>query len=165
MNQLTREQKRPQVAVAGMWAGLWTREIILTAEYWLVRSASFALDTARAWLRHPFIYAGAGLFAACAAYTSTVVFHNVDAAQLQNARLDERALMNGVDLYKLETGHLPLRLEAMVPKYIRELRSDPWGKPYAYYQGEGGAAVVSAGPDGKLGTGDDIVAGNERGIK
>jgi len=49
---------------------------------------------------------------------------------------------------------------------IPALKADPWGHPYVYHPGGpgNGAAyrVLSMGPDGKEGTGDDILAGTVR---
>jgi hypothetical protein len=163
MNQLTREHK-PQAVAAGMWIGLWAGEIMLAGEYWLARGASLAFGTARAWLRRPVLYFSIAAMAAFGTLMAVNVNNMLKGAQFKTAQLDQRAVMNGVDLYETENGRLPARLEDLVPKYIRELHSDPWGNPYAYYRGEGGSAIVSAGPDGKLGTGDDIVV-NEGAIK
>jgi Type II secretion system (T2SS), protein G len=162
VEQLTREHK-PQAIAAGMWIGLWAGEVLMSAEYWLARGASFAFSTLRAYLRRPFLYGSVALVAAAASFGSVTWDAQERGGQTRTARLDTAGLMNGVDLYKMETGHFPARLEDLVPKYVRELHLDPWGKPYAFYQGSGGAAVVSAGPDGKLGTGDDILI--ERGNK
>jgi hypothetical protein len=49
-----------------------------------------------------------------------------------------------------------LQHEQMVPLYAKELPADPCGRPYAQYTGDGGYAVVFSGPDGQLGTADDI---------
>ncbi|HEX4381411.1 MAG TPA: type II secretion system protein GspG [Myxococcales bacterium] len=163
MNQLTREQN-PRAAVARMWIGLWTQDLVLAAEYWLARGASFALSTVQAWLRRPILYASTGLLAAAASYGAVVSNVHSREQLTRSVRVDQEAFANALDLYKRENGRLPARLEDLVPKHLRAMRSDPWGNPYAYYRGEGGSAVVSAGPDGKLGTGDDIVA-NEGEIK
>ena len=155
MNQLTREHKPP--AIAGMWVRLWAEEVVLSAGFWLTRGASFALSTLQAYLRRPVLYAGTALIAGVCTFVFTAGFVQESNELYRTAGLDAKAIMNGVELYKLEQGHLPARLEALIPAYLKELHKDPWGRPYAFYQGEGGAAVVSAGPDGKLGTGDDIL--------
>lgn len=43
--------------------------------------------------------------------------------------------------------------------YLDQPAIDPWGRPYVYQLGAGGTSykVLSAGPDGKVGTADDIV--------
>jgi len=40
--------------------------------------------------------------------------------------------------------------------YVASIAVDPWGAPYRYELVSGGFRVVSAGPDGKHGTLDDI---------
>ena len=51
----------------------------------------------------------------------------------------------------------------MAGPYLPALKSDPWGRPYVYHPGGAGNGppyrVLSMGPDGKEGTGDDILAG------
>jgi hypothetical protein len=69
-----------------------------------------------------------------------------------------KALMNSIELYRVRNAELPARLEDLVPKYAKALHLDPWGHNYVLYRGPGGVAIVSAGPDGQLGTADDIVA-------
>jgi hypothetical protein len=156
MSQLTREHT-PRAIAAGMWIGLWAGEIITAGEYWLVRGASFGLSTLRAFLRRPLLYAATAFVSAGGACVYAIVFHNQALAQTRSAQLDAAAIVNGAEIYRLEHGHWPTRPEDLLHDYLRELHSDPWGNPYALYQGVGGAAVVSAGPDGKLGTGDDIL--------
>jgi hypothetical protein len=38
---------------------------------------------------------------------------------------------------------------------------DPWGHPYQVRRTGTGASVISAGPDGKFGTPDDLTAGED----
>src|SRR5262249_11148321 len=78
-------------------------------------------------------------------------------SQTSVATLEVKALMSGVELYRSVNAAPPARLEDLVPRYAKELHADPWGHPYVFYSGAGGVAIVSAGPDGELGTGDDIV--------
>jgi hypothetical protein len=155
MDQLTREHKPP--LIAGMWVRLWVEEVVLSAEFWLARGASFALSTLQAYLRRPVLYTGTALVAGVCTFACTMNLVPERAGRYRTVQLDEKAIIDGVELYTQEQGHLPARLEALVPTYLKDLHNDPWGRPYAFYQGEGGAAVVSAGPDGKLGTGDDIL--------
>src|SRR6267378_4226605 len=46
--------------------------------------------------------------------------------------------------------------QPLLPKYVRELRKDPWGKDYAYLRAGEGYDVYSFGPDKAQGGGDDI---------
>ena len=84
------------------------------------------------------------------------VFSNLKEAQIKSAKLDLQGLANGVDLYHVETGQWPDSLQQLVPKYIREIRKDPWGKDYAYVRAGDGYDVYSYGPDKTQGGGDDI---------
>ncbi len=52
--------------------------------------------------------------------------------------------------YKYRNGSYPLHLEQ-----IGDAR-DAWGRPYSYRIENGAPIILSAGPDGKIGTGDDI---------
>ena len=74
------------------------------------------------------------------------------------ATLDAKSLVNALDLFALEhEGHLPANLSALVPNYVKELRKDPWGNDFTYARVPGGALVISFGPDGRFGGGDDII--------
>jgi general secretion pathway protein G len=84
------------------------------------------------------------------------VFSNLKEAQIKSAKLDLQGLANGVDLYHVETGQWPDSLQQLIPKYIREIRKDPWGKDYSYVRSGDGYDVYSYGPDKAQGGGDDI---------
>lgn len=85
------------------------------------------------------------------------------------------ALENALDMYKLDNHHYPTTnqgLESLVEAptlpplaanynkegYIKRLPADPWGNDYVLVNpGEHGAYdLLSAGPDGEMGTEDDI---------
>jgi hypothetical protein len=85
------------------------------------------------------------------------VSRKLNSSKERSARLVGGTLMNLAELYRVETGSFPVRLEELVPRHMKELPADPWGRPYALYRGEGGIAIVSAGNDGELGTNDDLV--------
>ena len=57
----------------------------------------------------------------------------------------------------------PARLSAWNGTYLQQLKTDPWGRPYVYHlggpKGGPGYRIVSKGPDGLAGTGDDIDQG------
>jgi general secretion pathway protein G len=84
------------------------------------------------------------------------VFGQLKDAQIKSAKLDLQGLSNGVDLYHVDTGQWPDSLQQLVPKYVREVRKDPWGKDYAYVRAGDGYDVYSYGPDKAKGGGDDI---------
>ncbi|MCM7886732.1 type II secretion system major pseudopilin GspG [Enterobacter sichuanensis] len=100
---------------------------------------------------------------------------NKDRADRQKAVSDIVALENALDMYKLDNHHYPTTdqgLDALVvaptlaplaenynPEgYIRRLPADPWGNEYVLISpGEHGAIDISStGPDGEIGTADDI---------
>jgi general secretion pathway protein G len=84
------------------------------------------------------------------------VFGQLKDAQVKSAKLDLQGLSNGVDLYHVDTGQWPDSMQQLVPKYVREIRKDPWGKDYAYVRSGDGYDVYSYGPDKAQGGGDDI---------
>ncbi|HDT1604867.1 TPA: type II secretion system major pseudopilin GspG [Enterobacter sichuanensis] len=100
---------------------------------------------------------------------------NKDRADRQKAVSDIVALENALDMYKLDNHRYPTTdqgLDALVvaptlaplaenynPEgYIRRLPADPWGNEYVLISpGEHGAIDISStGPDGEIGTADDI---------
>jgi general secretion pathway protein G len=97
-----------------------------------------------------------GLIAGAIGYN---VFNQLKEAQVRTAKLDLKAISNGVDLYHVETGQWPDSLGQLVPKYIKELHKDPWGTDYNYTRTGEGYEVYSYGPDKQQGGGDDITAG------
>jgi general secretion pathway protein G len=84
------------------------------------------------------------------------VFQRLKEAQVQTARLDLRAISDGVDLYHVETGNWPDSLAVLVPKFVKEIRKDPWGNDYQYLRTGDGYDIYSYGPDKAQGGGDDI---------
>lgn len=69
-------------------------------------------------------------------------------------------LRGQVDVFKLNQGRYPERLEELVRVgYLHEMPVDGWGRPYAYrVPGPDGRPfeVLSWGADGKEGTEDDL---------
>ena len=94
-----------------------------------------------------------GLIAGAIGYN---VFQQLKDAQVKTAKLDLQAIANGVDLYHVDTGQWPDSLQQLLPKYVREIRKDPWGKDYSYVRAGDGYDVYSYGPDKVQGGGDDI---------
>ncbi|GAC1339710.1 MAG: type II secretion system major pseudopilin GspG [Myxococcales bacterium] len=94
-----------------------------------------------------------GLIAGAIGYN---VFNQLGEAQKKTATLDLKAVANGVDLYHVETGQYPDTLQALVPKYLKEIHRDPWGTDYQYVHTADGYDVYSYGKDKQQGGGDDI---------
>jgi general secretion pathway protein G len=84
------------------------------------------------------------------------VFSNLKQAQIKTAHLDLKAISDGVDLFHVDTGNWPDNLSALVPRYVKEIRKDPWGNDYQYLKAGDGYDVYSYGPDKAQGGGDDI---------
>ena len=84
------------------------------------------------------------------------VFNQLKEAQIKTARLDLQAVSQGVDLYHVETGNWPDTLTTLTPKFVRELRKDPWGNDYQFVKTGDGYDVYTYGPDKVQGGGDDI---------
>src|SRR5438034_8995199 len=70
-----------------------------------------------------------GLIAGAIGYN---VFQSLKDAQIKTASLDLKALSNSIDLYHVETGQWPDSLQQLLPKYVKEIHRDPWGKDYQY---------------------------------
>ena len=100
---------------------------------------------------------------------------NKDKADRQKAVSDIVALESALDMYRLDNGRYPTTAQGLdaliarpaqppVPRsypedgYVRRLPKDPWGYSYQLRQpGEHGKVdIFSAGPDGEVGTDDDI---------
>ena len=105
------------------------------------------------------------------------ILGNQEEAQLKKAAVDIQQMESALEMYKLRNNRFPTTeqgLEALVtaptidpiPRnypeggFIKRLPEDPWGNDYVYvYPGkhnEGSFDVFSKGPDGLLGTEDDI---------
>ena len=76
---------------------------------------------------------------------------------LAKVRSDIRNIEAGLDLYKLDKFSYPTTeegLNVLVPKYIKKLQKDPWGKDYLYANpGDHGGDfdLYSLGSDGATG--------------
>jgi hypothetical protein len=58
-------------------------------------------------------------------------------------------IVRAIQLYRVAHGHWPESLEALVPKYLEKIPSDPFdGKQMRYRRWEQGVVVYSVGPDG-----------------
>ena len=103
------------------------------------------------------------------------VMSRPDQAKVTVAKGDIKAVAAALDMYKLDNHRYPTTnqgLESLVEAptlpplaanynkegYIKRLPADPWGNDYVLVNpGEHGAYdLLSAGPDGEMGTEDDI---------
>lgn len=90
------------------------------------------------------------------------------------ANVDVMALKSAIGQFELDNGFYPSSLKDLVsqPPQTRSWHGpyidppkppvDPWGNPYIYHcpgtHGPDSYGLLSAGPDGKEGTSDDIVS-------
>ena len=94
------------------------------------------------------------------------VMDRPDTARLVKARTDIRAIESALNLYKLDNFNYPTTdegLQALIPKYLDRLATDPWGNPYLYLSPglHGDMDVYTLGADGvQGGTGKDADIGN-----
>ena len=97
-----------------------------------------------------------------------------DQAKADIARADIRSINTALKLFKLDTGKYPAGddgLKSLIKKppssvdnwrgpYLEKEPNDPWKNPYQYKnpgsRGVIGVDVFSTGPDGQLGTDDDV---------
>ena len=88
-------------------------------------------------------------------------------SQVNAAKAAIGAISTAVDLYETDNGRLPDSLQNLITKgsepnwqgpYLRKAESlkDPWGNEFQYTRQGNVYSVVSAGPDGSFGTGDDV---------
>ena len=136
---------------------LWVGDVLLAAEYWLLQGARLGVATIATLFGRPLGLAlmGATVFAGVLTLSAR---SNATWERARSASRDEAFILNAAVSYRGDAGRWPDRLEVLVPKYLREVRSDPWGRKYLVHQGPGGFAVVSSGPDREFGTADDLVA-------
>lgn len=85
-------------------------------------------------------------------------------AEISTAKLDIKALEQGLDMYRLKKGRYPTTAEGLSVLYSSNtlkgsLKKDPWGNDYVYiFPGQKnprGFDLLSYGPDGQP-SGDDI---------
>jgi hypothetical protein len=79
------------------------------------------------------------------------------------ARVDLGQLKDASRRFRADTGRWPSSLQEMAPPScrgpscaLRVLHNDPWGHPYGLAITPERIRVVSAGPSGQLGDGDDL---------
>ncbi|HPT16709.1 MAG TPA: type II secretion system protein GspG [Kiritimatiellia bacterium] len=88
-------------------------------------------------------------------------------AQIKAAKGGAAGICTAIDLYETDNGKLPDSLQSLLSKgnepnwdgpYLKKAESlkDPWGNEFQYSKQGNTYTVVSAGPDGNFGSGDDV---------
>ncbi len=83
---------------------------------------------------------------------------SLDRVRIARVQADLGELTRDLERFMAAAGAYPTTLDVLAtwdPSVGRRLQ-DPWGHPYQIRRTEGGASVVSAGPDGRIGTSDDL---------
>jgi general secretion pathway protein G len=91
----------------------------------------------------------------------------VGQSQVAGAKASVGAISTAIDLYETDNGKLPDSLQNLLNKgsepnwqgpYLRKAESlkDPWGNEFQYTKQGNVYTIVSAGPDGSFGSGDDV---------
>ena len=85
---------------------------------------------------------------------------------------DLRTLATALEAYRRDTGSYvqagtcSALIDNLSPKYLSSIiRLDAWSREFDYKGASGGYRLASLGPDGKAGTGDDIVFENGQLVK
>ncbi len=88
----------------------------------------------------------------------------IPATQISACRMSIKGLETAVGTYEIDNGILPNSLDSLITKssemnwngpYVPSL-NDPWGNKFNYTREGNAYKIVSAGPDGQSGSGDDI---------
>lgn len=89
------------------------------------------------------------------------VEQKADEANAKLAKVIAIAIRVGAAIWMANDERCPTTEDLIKIKFVNEKvqTNDPWGQPYKIVCTEKEPVVTSAGPDGKLGTADDIVAG------
>lgn len=88
-------------------------------------------------------------------------------ANIAATRTSIQAIQTAIDVYETDNGVYPGSLQSLLTRgsennwngpYIRDGRmpKDAWGAEFQYSARENGYELKSAGPDGQMGTGDDL---------
>jgi len=83
---------------------------------------------------------------------------SLDRVRALQAQADLVELAGDADWYMATAGEYPASLEAL-GSVARPLQ-DPWGHPYQIRRTGSGVSLISGGPDGRIGTPDDIMVGD-----
>ena len=89
-------------------------------------------------------------------------------ANIAACRTSIQAIQTAIDTYEVDNGIYPATLQALITKgaennwngpYLKDARmtKDTWGNDYQYTPKENGYEIRSAGPDGQMGTPDDLL--------
>ena len=108
---------------------------------------------------------------------ATSVFRSFSKAKVNTAKATIEALESPIELFMIDIGQPPTTQQGLQalrtappdlpdpsawngPYLKKEVPKDPWGNDYIYeYLGNGQYRITSAGPDGQVGTPDDISSG------
>jgi hypothetical protein len=86
-----------------------------------------------------------------------VAVADIQCTKADHARVELKTLRDAIALYRTVTREAPARLEDLVDGWERpflyEVPADPWQRRYVYLRP---GCLLSLGPDGVLGTADDI---------
>ena len=89
-------------------------------------------------------------------------------SRIAAARVDIDAISTALDAYEIDNGKYPSSLQGLLTSsgepnwhgpYLKrtdQVPHDPWTNPYQYSVNDSGYSIVSYGPDGSSGGGDDI---------
>jgi general secretion pathway protein G len=106
-----------------------------------------------------------------AGLAGTAIFSIQGNAYAKAATVDIASLSKACKLYRLDVGVFPSTLDGLYTKpaevdsalwqgpYMEgTMKKDPWSRPYKYSPGANPneVSIVSAGPDGQMGTADDV---------
>lgn len=95
------------------------------------------------------------------------VFGALDRAKIRETQTQAGIYASGVEEYVVFMNELPDNLDQLVdppggaPKFVEEIKDDPWGNEYRYSAQGRTFSICSSGPDGSSGGDDDICAGIE----
>lgn len=87
---------------------------------------------------------------------------SLDRVRIARAQADLGELARDLEQYVAATGGYPTSLDVLASRDqpLGRRLQDPWGHPYQVRRTEAGASVFSAGPDGRVGTPDDLSTGD-----
>ena len=90
-----------------------------------------------------------------------------DEAMKDTARLSMQRLMQNLEEYRIHHYKYPANLDALVenpgskkwrgPYAEKDKLKDPWDQPFEYESDGRKVKIISPGPDGEVGTEDDVV--------
>lgn len=88
------------------------------------------------------------------------VMRRIKPAKIQAARVQIASIEQALQHYYLENNATyPSSLEALIPDYMEDVPTDPWGNSYSYrFPGTHNKDfdIESGGPDGSIGGEDDV---------